>query len=199
MARYSDKQKAALDTLMKEDVFAQTVKLIADEGLSGLTMERLARGVGVSRATLYNYFKDRDALVEFVEDRTFAPLFESLERIAIGDLPPTEKLRTMAEEIFRGVFENRALVVALTPEKHRTSSHECQGARRRRARESVERVLREGVEGGEFRSLPVDATAELFLSAIVGLIDTMVFEAEFRKAEAIVPNLMDVFLGGLTR
>lgn len=38
--------------------------LILSEGLSALTMERLAREIGISKALVYNYFASREALLE---------------------------------------------------------------------------------------------------------------------------------------
>jgi AcrR family transcriptional regulator len=37
--------------------------MIADEGLEGLSMQKLAKAAGVSPATIYIYFKDRDDLI----------------------------------------------------------------------------------------------------------------------------------------
>ena len=42
MPRYSEKQKAALDALMKDDVYRHAMEIIKTEGLGGLTMERIA-------------------------------------------------------------------------------------------------------------------------------------------------------------
>ena len=199
MPRYSEKQKAALDTLMRDDVYRHAMEIIAAEGLQGLTMDRLAKGVGVSRATLYNYFADRDAVVDFVEDRTFAPLLESIEEIADGNLSPPEKMRAIAHAVLAGVYENSALVVALSPEKHSDAHRDSKCDRRNRGHDSLERVVRDGIEIGAFRVLPPALVGEIFVAAVTGMIDTMVFRGEFRKPDEIVPTLMDLFLGGLSK
>lgn len=160
-------------------------------------MDRLAKGVGVSRATVYNYFADRDAVVEFVEERTFAPLLESLEEIAAADRSPSDKMRAMAHEVFARVYDNRALVVALIPEKHVDAHREGQLGRRNRGRDCLVRAVREGVDNGISRDLPPALVSEIFLGAVTGMVDTMVFNDEFRKPEEVVPTLMEVFLGGL--
>jgi len=85
MPRYSQKQKAALTALMQDEAYRSAIEIIASEGLHGLTLERLAKKIGLSRASLYNYFADRDAIVTFVEERTFEPVISALEAIAGGD------------------------------------------------------------------------------------------------------------------
>ena len=197
MPRYSRKQKAALDALMRDDVYRHALEIIEAEGLPGLTLDRLARVIGVSRATLYNYFDDRDAIVDFVEERTFLPLLDSLAQIADGDAAPIQKLKGIAAEAFTGVYENRALVMALTPEKHCAANRVRQTARRRSVLDTVQRVIEEGVRAGVFRKLPPDLVAEIFVGTLSGLIDTMAHSGEFRTAEEVVPTLMEVVVGGL--
>jgi len=175
LPRYSRKQKAAVDALMRDDVYRHALEIIEAEGLPGLTLDRLARAIGVSRATLHDYFDDRDAIVEHVEERTFLPLLDSLGQIADGDLAPIAKLEAIADETFAGIYDNRALVVALSLEKHCAAIRDRQSDRHRSVLDTVQRVVDEGVRSGVFRKLPPDRVAEIFVG----------------------PTLMEIFVGGL--
>lgn len=197
MPRYSEKQKAALDNLMKEDVFRHATAILTEEGLGSLTMERLASAVGVSRGTLYNYFDDKDAVVDFVEERVFGPLIESIEQVVAGDLEPESKLTRIAEITFQGIYEERALVVALVPDKHSDASRPRHLKRRSTVLAAIERIVREGVGSGVFRNLPSTLAAELFVSIVSGLMDSMKLSGRFMPPEDVVPTLMDIYLGGL--
>lgn len=46
-----------------EALFEQALKMIVKEGFDGLSMQKLAKAAGVSPATIYIYFKDRDDLL----------------------------------------------------------------------------------------------------------------------------------------
>ncbi|HXO77347.1 MAG TPA: helix-turn-helix domain-containing protein, partial [Puia sp.] len=46
-----------------EAIYQQALKMIVEEGFDGLSMQKLARAAGVSPATIYIYFKDRDDLL----------------------------------------------------------------------------------------------------------------------------------------
>ncbi|RLE29529.1 MAG: hypothetical protein DRJ61_14360, partial [Acidobacteria bacterium] len=102
---------------MKDDVYKNAIEIIADEGLASLTMERLASDVGVSRGTVYNYFDDRDAVLDYVEERTFGPLLAAIKEVAASDGQPEEKLTKISEWVFTAVYEDRALVIALIPNR----------------------------------------------------------------------------------
>ena len=44
-------------------ILQQALKMVVDEGFDGLSMQKLAKAAGVSPATIYIYFKDRDDLL----------------------------------------------------------------------------------------------------------------------------------------
>lgn len=199
MPRYSEKQKAALDALMRDDVHRHALKIIGTDGLQGLTVDRIAKAIGVSRGTLYNYFTDRDAILDFVEERTFMPLLDAIDEIAEGDLEPTAKMEAIASAVFAGVHENFALVMALSPEKSRRSSRDCKQEGHRRGQAAVQRVIEEGVEQGVIRDLPPELAAEIFLSSVAGLIDNMARRGELRKPEQVIPTFMEILSRGLNQ
>jgi len=58
MARLVQKKKAVVEAMMRESLFVAARRLLEEEGWRGTTMERLAQEVGVSKGTVYNYFRD---------------------------------------------------------------------------------------------------------------------------------------------
>lgn len=197
MARYSEKQKAALDALMKDDVYRQAMEIIKTEGIQSLTMERLAGDVGVSRGTLYNYFADKDAVVDYVEERTFDPVLGAIQEISKSALEPALKLTRIANWIFTAVYEDSALIIALSPVKHEMKRHPCKIERRSKAMRAIEAIVREGIESGAFKKLSPVVVTEIFVGSIFGMIESMSLNGEFYRAEAVAPTLMELLLGGL--
>ena len=198
MARYSDKQKAALEALMRDHVYTHAMAIIEDEGLSCLTMERLAQQIGVSRGTIYNYFADRDAVLDYLEDRTFQPLLEETERIAASDASPDAKLAAIIEWVLRSIDEDRALVMAVIPAE-REGVRACKKAeRQRQVQNAVERVIREGVEQGVFAPLESAVVVQTFLGAISGLIDAMALSGEFLPPDRTIPVVTQILVGGIS-
>jgi AcrR family transcriptional regulator len=51
------------DTNKETSIRDKAIEMIVKEGLDGFSMQKLARAAGVSPATLYIYYKDRDDLV----------------------------------------------------------------------------------------------------------------------------------------
>jgi len=197
MARYSEKQKAALDALMKDDVHDHAMEIIRTDGVDGLTMERLANEIGVSRGTLYNYFDDKDAVIDHVEDRCFGEMLAAVEEIVKSPVSPIDKLAKIADWIFTEVYEDRALFMALKPIKHMRSTLECHVERHNRAMKLMRTVIGDGIAQGAFRELDAEIAGEAFLGSITGMLESMLASGEFRRGSEVVPALMDLYLGGL--
>jgi AcrR family transcriptional regulator len=71
---------------------------IADaEGLSALSMQRLAKELGVGTMTLYTYVPDKDALLELMLDRAYGA--------AISSLAPTSGWREYLERVAIALFQ----------------------------------------------------------------------------------------------
>jgi AcrR family transcriptional regulator len=53
----------ARDENKKEAIFQKALETIVNEGFEGLSMQKLARAAGVSPATIYIYFKDKEDML----------------------------------------------------------------------------------------------------------------------------------------
>ncbi len=198
MARYSEKRRAALEASMKEEVLTVASTILREEGFAALTMDRIARDVGVSRGTLYNYFTDADAVLNFVEEQTFAPLKLETERIAADDLALQRKLEAIATTVFDFLYHDRALALALFAKKElRGPRAEMRVRHRDGFLDLVEGIVAEGVAAGTFRRVPPRLVAEIFFGAITGFIESMLYSGEFRRGSELASGLIDVLLRGL--
>lgn len=72
-------------------------RVLAEEGLERATMRRIAAEAGLSTAGLYIYFKNKEAILAAIRNRTFADLHASA-RAAAADAPtPEARLRRHLE------------------------------------------------------------------------------------------------------
>lgn len=72
--------------------------LFARHGLRGTRVREIAQAAGVNEATLYNYYKNKEALYEAVIERGIQPIIDTVRRTSEGDNSP-ENIRTAAQQI----------------------------------------------------------------------------------------------------
>lgn len=148
----------------------------AENGFRRTRFEEIARGAGVSRALVYTYFENKEALLRAVRD-------EALEgwRAAVE---PSLREADSARAVLRAMVEGTLLYARERPVLRAILSEDTrvvllgQNQLSRRAiddwRDELVTVLRRGVEAGELRAdLDVESSADVLRAMQVGIIDRM--------------------------
>ncbi len=73
---------------------AGAARAFADQGVRGCTMQAIAAAAGVSKATLYNYFRTKDEVARAL----LGAELDRLTGVAAG-LPPADALAALADEL----------------------------------------------------------------------------------------------------
>ena len=146
---------------MRRRVFDALVELMADRPFDAITMADLAARAEVGRSSLYNHFKDKEAVVvAFATDETNRYL-EQLQSSLASQTSPTERLETYVRH---HVDTSADFHIGLGPELRAILSPESAMDMRQHV-VAVEQVLRQilldGVASGEFVIDDVDATVSL--------------------------------------
>ncbi len=64
--------------MMRDAVYEGAVAVLTQYGLNGTTMDRVAEAAGMAKGSLYNRFRSKRDLLEFVHERAVAPMRETL-------------------------------------------------------------------------------------------------------------------------
>jgi AcrR family transcriptional regulator len=87
----------------RERILDEAEVLFANSGFAGTSVRDIAAGAGLTPASLYNHFSNKDALYRAVLSRGVQPLIERL-----GALSESEDLSETAPRIIEGVMEHLA-------------------------------------------------------------------------------------------
>ncbi len=78
---------------VRDAVLDAAAELVAERGLTGVTMAGIAEASGIGRATVYRYFPDVNAVLTAWHERQLATHLAHLTGILGGSSDPTEQLR----------------------------------------------------------------------------------------------------------
>ncbi len=151
----------------REAVVATALRLFAERGYLGVRVEDIAREAGVSRATFYKYFSEREEIL--------AALFDRL----LGDEPDIEpdplagtegQVKATAEAAIRQMLEQEELArfVYSLPVRH-TALLRPQDVATPAVFRQIHRLIEQGVERGDVRE---DLPVELMCSHVHGALET---------------------------
>lgn len=113
---------------------------MVEHGFAGVTMEQIATAAGITRSTLYNYFRDKSAILEAIAEDYIDALLPVIERLP-SPTANAEQVRIWIGEYAQFVSDNPApaeLVMAVSlkldpPPVMQTFGHKVMAALARRS------------------------------------------------------------------
>jgi AcrR family transcriptional regulator len=198
MASLTQRRKELLDSMMREAVYEGAVAVLTEHGLNGTTMDRVAAAAGMAKGSLYNQFRGKQELLEFVHDRAVAPMQEALDEIVKGRLAAAEKLASISR-LWREYLLRHHAVFEFLINDHAAKRllRDTEQTTRASGIKQIATIIEQGVEEGAFRAVDTRAVAEMFVSASIGMVEQEFASGVPRSVDEAVDALMGVFLHGL--
>jgi AcrR family transcriptional regulator len=203
MPRLSEEKRAVLESMTREALYEAAVGILQDEGLQGLTMERLAVSAGVAKGTVYNYFRDKREIVFFVAERTMEEMIREVQDLDVESGDPVglleesldlllhhmfEKRRTLSA-MFRIITEDADMRVLACESRNRQPGHEI--------REKMVEIFRKGVSTGRFRPGDPALMDSVLHATLHGIIHEFIIHAnDETDPEAAIAAVKDLILHG---
>ena len=84
----------ARNEVRREEIIKVASRLISQKGYNGVSIQEIAKHVGIHKSTFFHYFENKENLLLAVLGRAIADVTTSLKEIMANDhLPPQEKLK----------------------------------------------------------------------------------------------------------
>jgi AcrR family transcriptional regulator len=161
----------------KSEILEKSLDIFVEEGFEDVTFQKIADRCGITRTTLYIYFKDkREIFMSSIRQLTDG-VETRLQKIIRNDsLSTDEKLRRTMSEIIDSCIENRRLftvVLTYLVQLQKAGKDPNERVRRRivRLRHILSTLIIEGIAKGEFRQVNVKYVDEL----LYGIIESAIF------------------------
>lgn len=139
-------------------------QLLLEQDYDSITMGHIAARTGLARNTLYNYARDKTALILALTERAGRPTVARVAAIAGRSADPaTERLREIVEVVLRA-FTDHTLQLMFRPGSGHPATTAPKGPDSpfHAIVVEVENVVRDGIAEGEFREVgDVRLTVEL--------------------------------------
>jgi AcrR family transcriptional regulator len=188
---------------VRDLILDQVDVLLARYGFSKMTMEDLARVVGIGKGTIYLYFPSKGELALAHVDRIVERLLERLAEIARGTAPVAVRIKKML--LMRVLFRFDSVVHYSQNLNDLLSSVRKELLTRRKSHFEKEAlalvpVLEEGREGAVFGCRDPLETARVFIWSTNSLLPFSLTARELGKREEIeerVSRIADLLIKGL--
>ncbi|MDR2784623.1 MAG: TetR/AcrR family transcriptional regulator [Treponema sp.] len=170
----------------RREILEKALDVFVDEGFENVTIQKIADRCGITRTTLYIYFKNKKEIFNY----SIKQLMGEVERIiqevrGTAALNCVEKIIRVLNVIIDKLEENRRLLMVILDYLlylSKKDSNPDQRVRQRtlRLRHILANMVIDGVKAGEFVSVNVRAADDL----LYGLLESAIFRLVVLKRDA---------------
>ncbi len=193
MPRYTKRMREIMTKRMRADIHKASLEIINNEGWKAFTTENIAAKLGVSRGLLYNYFKNKESIVDSILEASAANLQQLLREVVTDTETPEKKLDAVCHvmindfkinsRLYHQLFNNISLLNATN--HHIKNTRIIIGI--------ISGIIEEGCKTETFR--PVDAEAAATL--LCGGLQELCLKSIPHEEEVDYPIILEIFLNGL--
>ena len=182
--------KRGVAPLRRAEIVRATIRCLARDGYSGVTMKRVAREARVSQGILHYYYADKRAILVAALETVTADLDR---RVALaqarGGRGARARLLALVGACMRLAVEERAFWIVFVEfwgeMMHDRRLREINAALYARMRRQVGAVVAHGIRAGVFRRVDVLRAAAVILAVVDGISLQLTFDpAAFRVGDA---------------
>ena len=175
----------------RDQIISAAITCFSEKGYYEASMDEIAKAANLSKGSLYWHFKSKRDLFQSLVERWLQEFTDSLGTTLENAATAGEKLRMMIDavksnaaaqpELARAQLEFYAL--AVRDEEFKAWLQENYAA----DSQFLESLLRQGIEDGEFREVPVDSAARM----IMAYLDGALLHREINDPEATASTVLD--------
>jgi AcrR family transcriptional regulator len=185
----------------RERIIEAARRLFAQQGFEEVTMAEVADAAGVARATVFNHFGSKHALVEGITEEVIK-YYQAMLRNALADTqtPTPVLVRALFEAMGIGIEEDRRFYRGVFREMAKIRLGLDEGGLGQQAgKEAIElliTLLARGQERGELsKALPAEDLASAFSSLVNGTITHWLYADAADPLPQRMQRAAEVFLG----
>lgn len=136
----------------RERILDEAVPLIAEYGFQGVSIDKIAMRLKVTKPFIYTYFKNKDALLEEIFARAAENMLVGADKVMSSDGPPEERLRVFTEYyVLENIRRSELTSIFLNEEKNLSEeSQKRLGARHHTFDTKLAQLIASGVKSGAF-------------------------------------------------
>ncbi|MDC1535021.1 TetR/AcrR family transcriptional regulator [Flavobacteriaceae bacterium] len=180
---------------MKDIIINKSTNLFLNLGYKSVTMDDIANELGMSKKTIYIYFKNKTCLVEATTSHLFKKITDGIKEIKIKTLDPITELHDIKIFLMNSLKgEKNSPYYQL--QKYYPSIHkELKKKKFEFVLDSTKKSLEKGIKQGIFRQkINIELISRLYFNGIIGIRNPEIFPTELFSPSLLMENYSEYHL-----
>ena len=185
----------------KNQILDAAMVVFARSGFHEARMDDIVRESGLSKGTLYWYFKSKEEIITAISQRLFATDIKQVENLLKAEGTVSERLQQLIRDRVQGLHEMSGMVAILF-EFYAAALHQ-DGVRQfiktyfQNFHDLLVALIQQGIERGEFRPVDVLAAAAALDAVFEGLIVRWLIDPDAVQWASLGEAAIRLLLDGL--
>ena len=177
-------------------------KIVATHGMTFLTIQELAKEVGVSEGAIYRHFKSKDEILLVLIQDIEHNLLDTIAESARPEDGALDQLNQLLQHHFSSIERRNGVSFVVIAESLRFADSQVKQATRQMVEsylEMIDGILKTGVETGEIdEKVDTKAAALMFFAMIQASVTLWSFSNRAHPLAQHSASLWEIFKGGVT-
>jgi AcrR family transcriptional regulator len=188
------------ETGVREEILTAATRMFIQQGYHGLAMRQISEAIGVSKAALYYYFKDKEELFLAILNASLNEIEAAIDKIGTGSTSSGEKIRMFVEYVLSQPAEQRAIIRLGSQEMSQLSTSSRKKFDKLYHEKFIGKltaIFQSGMDNGEFRQL--DASVATW--SLLGIMYPYFYPAHSGDrpiAADTINEIVSIYLNGVT-
>ena len=187
--------------IRRNQILDAATKVFVRQGFQHARMDDIVEESGLSKGTLYWYFKSKEDIINAILRRLFAGALESLESLLEAEGTVSERLVQLTSDRVTGMKRMSSLVPIIfefyAVAVHQQWVKQFIGEYFKHFRGLLEDLIQQGIDRGEFYPVNAAETAISLASMYEGLTIHWLMEPETVQWDILSENSIPILLNGL--
>ena len=185
--------------MMKDKILEKSKELFLNLGFKSVTMDEIALSLGVSKKTIYKYFKNKTELVDAVTNYMFATICCSIDEVCEKKMNPIQELFYIKKVVLEYLNDEKSSpfyqLQKYYPKIYTSLKHKQFGVMKDTIQENLER----GIQSGLFRNnIDKDFISRIYFNGMVGIKDQELFPLKKYSMNTLIDYYLEYHLRGIS-
>jgi AcrR family transcriptional regulator len=183
---------------MKKNIISKATELFMKLGFKSVTMDDIAKEMGISKKTIYTHFNNKETIIGVVTDHVFETVCHDIDAICDLNQNPIQELYAIKKRVMQYMQKEKASPTYQLQKYYPTIYNNIKQRQFSYMQQCVVKNLHRGLEQDLYRkNIEVQFVARIYFNGITGIKEESLFPHTMFEGEALYEMYLEYHLRGI--
>ena len=183
---------------MKKNIILKATELFMKLGFKSVTMDDIAKEMGISKKTIYTHFNNKETIIGVVTDHVFETVCEDIDAICDLNQNPIQELYAIKKRVMQYMQKEKASPTYQLQKYYPAIYNNIKQRQFSYMQQCVVKNLNRGLEQDLYRqNIEVQFVARIYFNGITGIKEETLFPHTMYEGETLYEMYLEYHLRGI--